>query len=332
MKRNRSSFRISGWCFQFIVYPGLMFFLSGCALRVGPKIVAHDRFDYSSAIAMSWKEQMLMNMVRRRYLDPPFFMDVAQVVASYTFGGTAQINTPSWAGDVSGPAAGVEGHWTESPTITYSPLVGDLFIKSMLKPLSPTSLFFLVQSGWPIDVVLAVAARSVNGLQAGSTMEMFKHSSDPAFYQVLKALRELQQSNSIALRVLEKDEGTSLVFRPRDPSEEMRAKGLEVRKMLGLDATTQEFRLVLGAVSTSDKEIAILTRSMLEIMAEASAGIEIPETDVQEGRATKQVPLADAMMLIRVHSADRKPPANNVFATIKYHEHWFWVDDRDLSS
>ena len=102
--------------------------------------------------------------------------------------------------------------------------------------------------------------------------------------------------------------------------------------MLGLDPNVQEFQLVLGAVSTSDREIAILTRSMLEIMAEASAGIEIPETDLREGRATKQAPLVDTMMVIQVHSADKKPPANNAFTTIKYHEHWFWVDDRDLSS
>ena len=110
---------------------------------------------------------MLLNMVRNRYMDPPFFMDVTQVVASYSFGGEAGINAPDWKGNPVGPAAGASGHWTESPTITYSPLAGDLFIKSLLKPISPASLFSLVQGGWPIDIVFAVAVKSINGLHAG---------------------------------------------------------------------------------------------------------------------------------------------------------------------
>ena len=208
---------------------------------------------------------MLLNMVRNRYMDPPFFMDVTQVVASYNFGGDAAINAPDWKGNPVGPAAGASGHWTESPTITYSPLSGELFIKSLLKPISPASLFFLVQGGWPIDIVFAVAVKSINGLHAGSTTLIQQQAPDLSFYLVLKFMRELQMTDSFALRVIEKGEGTSLIFKPRSTDEEMKAKALEVRKMLGLDLTTHEFRLATGAVPMDDQEIAILTRSMLEI-------------------------------------------------------------------
>jgi hypothetical protein len=63
--------------FLFLPLPLL---LTGCALRVGPKRLTHERFDYSAAIATSWKEQMLTNLVKVRYADPPVFLDIAQVV------------------------------------------------------------------------------------------------------------------------------------------------------------------------------------------------------------------------------------------------------------
>jgi hypothetical protein len=68
----------------FLLPTLLLLWLNGCAARVGPKTLAHDRFDYSAAITQSWKEQMLLNMVKLRYMDPPMFLDVQQVVQQYT--------------------------------------------------------------------------------------------------------------------------------------------------------------------------------------------------------------------------------------------------------
>src|SRR5580765_7393029 len=71
---------------------------TGCK-HLGPTSIAVDRFDYSNAIAESWKQQTLLNIVKLRYMDLPVFMDVASVVSGYSlqtgvsFNGTISTDT-----------------------------------------------------------------------------------------------------------------------------------------------------------------------------------------------------------------------------------------------
>src|SRR5215469_5356024 len=64
--------------------------LTGCLHpRIGPQSLPRDRADYSNSLSDSWKEETLLNIVKVRYLDPPVFVDVGNVIASYTLAQTA---------------------------------------------------------------------------------------------------------------------------------------------------------------------------------------------------------------------------------------------------
>jgi hypothetical protein len=63
----------------FLMIAVALFLISGCAAQ-GAKRIQADRFDYNAAIAQSTREQMLLNIVRSRYLEVPVFLTVSSVL------------------------------------------------------------------------------------------------------------------------------------------------------------------------------------------------------------------------------------------------------------
>ena len=309
--------------------------------NIGPGTIARDRFDYSSAITESWKRQTLLNIVKLRYLDPPIFVDVGQIVSGYTLESTlsasgAVSNDPAGAA-IGGTSAALGGtlRYTDRPTITYVPMTGNKFVRALMTPLPPESVFQAIASGWAADGILVATVNTINGLENQHASLEGATAPDPRFLRVLQLLREIQNSGAIGMRVRKEAPagaaGTLVVVRRRDTAPEVVAKGQELRQLLGLDAGTEEFTLAFGATAQNDREIAVATRSVLHILMAMSMGVDVPEADVQEGRAVAG-PAPDVMQgrMLRVQCSDSTPA--DAYVAVAYRGHWFWIDDKDLRS
>ena len=175
--------------------------LSGCA-SFGPPSVDRDRFDYINAIASSWKQQTLLNIVKLRYADTPVFLDVGQIISGYQLEGTVSVggalNSASAFGDVL--SMGTAGRYTDRPTITYTPLTGANFMHVLMTPIPPPALFMLIEQGWPVDMLMQIGVQRINGI-SNNKGGLRGHAADPDFARLLAALQRLQSSGVLGLRV-----------------------------------------------------------------------------------------------------------------------------------
>ena len=309
---------------------------AGCS-SIGPRTVARDRFDYSSAVSRSWKEQTLLNIVKLRYLDLPVFLDVGQIVAGYTLEEGASLGgTISSKGAVQGDLInmGLTGRFTDRPTITYTPVTGDRFLRGMLEPIPPASVFFLLQSGYAADFMLSLTTESLCGLRNRPAGIGTDRQADPAFLRTIALLRELQASGGFGMRVEPAEKGpaaTVLFFRGEDLDPELVAKIQEVKSLLRLPEKSSRFRLVFSPVRGAETEVAVQTRSLIQVLSGLGSYVEIPELDRTETRAAPMAafPTGDDLPF-HVKCSSSQP--DDAYVAVPYRGSWFSIDDRDWRS
>ncbi|MFN3398639.1 MAG: hypothetical protein ACK4ZS_08935, partial [Sulfurimicrobium sp.] len=98
----------------------VLLLVSGCQ-TIGFGSVPRDRMGYAAAIGDSWKEQMLLNIVKLRYLDTPVYLDVTSVISSYSLESNVGLaaNVFPRATDSNNLGLSAAGRYSESPTISY---------------------------------------------------------------------------------------------------------------------------------------------------------------------------------------------------------------------
>ena len=330
---------IHRWNFVVLTLLFVLITATGCR-SIGPCTVPRDRFEYSSSISESWKRQILLNIVKLRYLDPPIFVDVGQIVAGYSMetGLNAGGAFPETAG-LGGNTATVGGsvRFTDRPTITYTPLTGNKFVKTLMTPLPVDAVFFTVQSGYAADAIFFAAVAAMNGLKNQESTVAGVSPADADFVRALELLRKIQLSGAMGMRVeqdAQEHQATLVTFRSQNISEQTLADIRELRHLLHLDPEANEFKLVFGATGSNNKELAMLTRSLLHIMNTMAVQVDVPSEDIKEGRATpglqNTLPVLEEQRLVRIRSSREKP--TDVYVAVYYRNHWFWIDDRDLKT
>ncbi len=319
----------------------LAFLATGCIHpKIGPKSLPRDRSLYSTSLSDSWKQQMLLNIVKLRYIDPPIFVDVGSIVASYTLsqgatvGGTIVPTGPSGSNNLTLQGTAT---FSNSPTITYTPLTGSTYIKGLMTPFPPARVFVAIQNGMLADETLLASVASINGLRNQQATLTGITPADPAFHRVRELMREIQLSGGIRLYVKEdatKQQTIILGLPTKDLTPEIQAASAELRRLLHLSPDATEFTIVNAPLPSSDTEIAVMTRSLIGILQNMAAQVEVPSEHLARHRAAPGFEagrtLPGLVPMIRIHSSKKKP--DDAFINVYYRDTWFWVDDGDLAS
>jgi len=192
----------------------------------------------------------------------------------------------------------------------------------------------MLQAGYAADFILGLTVESLNGVRNRSTIGGTVREADPEFVRALGLIREAQVAGAFGMRVEEdKVKGSTGVvfFRRDDVPPEIAEKGVEIRRLLKLAADAQKFTLTYSPVRGTDNELAVNSRSMLQIMQAFASYLDVPEAHLKDRSAVpgfENAPTAESVQSnVRIHSGKEKPAG--AFAAVRYRDYWFWVDNGD---
>ena len=327
-----------------VVYCLMIFFLTvlaGCNTG-GPASVRVGRAHYNIAIQQTNGEQLLLNLVRLRYRDTPYFLEVASVSTTFDFGASASagLSLVESSDNTYGIDTGIS--YSEQPTVTYTPLQGNDFVTQLMSPIELDRILLLYHSGWSIDRIFRVTVQNINGLKnapnaSGPTPDGVPVYED--FSKVTRLLRDLQVKGVLEMGqvVPGEHEKPGIELQIADHAVNC-SEVKELCELLGLEFGRTHFTLTAGVGSGGKDRIVVVPRSLISSFFYLSQSVQPPEKDELAGRVTvskdKEGNLFDWSKvtggLMEIRSAKKRP--QNAYMLVYYRGSWFYIDDSDLAS
>ena len=316
----------------------LALFLSGCA-GVGPQALKEARFNYNLAVQLSSNEQMLLNLVRLRYRDNPVFLEITNISTQFSLSGgvNASANVKEAYPDTYSFGLGLS--YAEKPTISFTPLHGEQFVRRLLSPIPLEHLVLLCNSGWRVDRILRLCVQRIQGTKNAPTASGPTPELKPEFEEFLKLaalMQRLHRQKYIDFGYKRfKDHLYPALLVHREAS--THPDFLKLRKMLKL-GDYNFYPLTPEMASESDRFITVQTRSLIGVLFYLSQGVIPPEEDFKKGKVTlTRFPdgapfdwrsLLGDLFVVRV---SKQPPPEAAVA-VHYRGHWFYIADDDLNT
>jgi len=328
---------------------GFVLFLSvvalyGCQSTFGPSALENTHPAYNQAITTSLDQQMLLNLVRLKYRDSPYFLDVASVTASLELVGSVGVESSSNLDSgvsIIQPNIGVG--YADRPTISYSPLRGEDFLKSVLSPIPLEAILVMTQSGWSVQRIFAITIERLNDLHNAPSASGPTPEREPPykeFKRLLYLLRDLQIEGLIEIGpALDKNSSNLVILLEAYSAHQTTID--EIRLLLGIvgEKQTNQFKISTNFLEKTEGKWNVRPRSIVSVLFYLSQNVEIPQEHFDAGLVTRTrtkdgKPFdwddTPAGILFQVKSSKTKP--SNAFISVPYRGQWFYILDNDLQS
>lgn len=289
--------------------------LSGCLAGQG---VRTTRQPFNEALQYTSKQQMLLNIVRLKYNEPPEFLAVPSVTESLSYSG----NTNAGFSPFGLTGWGLGASAAERPTISYSPLEDEEFNRRLVSPIPRDVIDLLGATGRSPGQLLRLTVKNINDVDNASSAGGPTPDFAPEFREFKYAtsiLDHLHTTRQVEItHVSSKDEkagldekrGNELTSKRRtrrqdtgesDVSAEDDASGISaaLRKLASevseKSGRQQDFGRLIQNLTKSEAEqiVAAMSRAdkykMIEQMIRDELSEELDETEIKEEEIKKFV-------------------------------------------
>ena len=321
---------------------------TGCTTISG-NVLRDNRDKFNEISQITNAEQLLQNIVRLRYANSPYFLEISSVSTSATMGASLSI-----AGNTASAGLGLSPNTYISPTVSYSqtpsfvfqPLTGEKFARQLLRPVDLRTLALLRTAGWDLREILLVMVDNINGIPNAPAATQFTSDVVPEnaeFRRVVDLLDRLEASGLVQVGVdsgpAAQDPRIDIVLSLQiDRAAAATPDGQELIRRLALDPTALTYRLVAAAAGGGGKNIAVKPRSVLAAMRYLSKGMDVPDADLAAGylpvlrKPDGTIFEWNALLagVFRVRTADIVPAT--AYVRVQHQGRWFYIDNADLKS
>jgi len=331
----------------------LIFALSGCQSKFGPGALKNTHAPYNQAVVQTLNEQMLLNLVRMKYRDKPFFLKVGSITASLTFAGSLGMETElavGSGGSLLEPQFGIS--YADKPTISYTPLQGEDFLKSVLSSLPLQAVLVMTQSGWSVERIFGLCMERINDLYNAPRASGPTPGEEPVyrkFKRLMTLFRILQLNGDLEigpdLNLDSNDRDLVILFELSNINHDVLVEISDLleystKSTVSIKRNKSTNKVIINNdfINSKPGEINVRTRSISSIMYYLSQNVHIPEKHVEAGLVTVTKTLdgegefdwgeTPAGSMFEVSVSEDYP--ENAFIAVPYRDHWFYIVDNDL--
>ncbi|QVL54822.1 MAG: hypothetical protein KFB95_05760 [Simkaniaceae bacterium] len=328
--------------------------LTGCHVSSRTSMYGSGgRTSYNIAAQNTTNQELLLNLVRLRYSDTPYFLELNGITTQFNFSGkvSPSIKIPGFDND--NPAAfGAEMGWSNQPTIQYSPLEGKDFAIQLMQPLDLRIIQGLLFTGWDVDRVFRLLIQHMADISNASSASgpiPLKPPHYKKFFECLHLLRHFQALGQLQVGIRyiptgEKhiSEDDACKERPNAIQISFPVNGEDSDRLAdlleGIKKSKGRYVLNMRQAFNEAAEIGIMTRSLLSTMYYLSLGVAVPPRDIEAGTVAMTKNSDGTFFnwedvvgdLFNVKSSPHYP--KNAYLAVAYRGNWFYIDDGDINS
>jgi len=350
----------------FIILAAAVILINGCTF--GPRQLRDGHLAYNETVRLASDQELLLNIVRLRYLDTIEFMSINSISSQLSFSVSVGTRFGKEMGDSSNLGIG-EAAWANRPTFTFIPQRGGGFAKMVTTPVPVSVLASLAAADWDVPVLFQLMTQDVNGNENVSgfinegfleftgllgdlqkranlyfgTIEIRENISAPIpkesvsgtdLVEAAKSDYRFDLDDSGKNYVLTRPLNQPVLYIPQEAPERKRLyELLHLQHLKGPYVELQAGKYPEEALDEINL-IMVSTRSILDTIAYLAGGVEVPEAHIANGWATADWPAEvahskDLKGLLRIHVSENRPPDT---LAIRYRGYWFYLSENDSRS
>ena len=350
---------------QLVICALLTFLAVGCS--VGPRQLEKGHIAYNAAVKAGKDDELLLNIVRLRYLDTIDFMATTSVSSQLEFSVSLGGQTGTDLGEITSIGRGGVSYSTR-PTFTFIPQRGLEFSKQLVEPVDLDTLTYLIAADWDMNLLFRLLVRAMNDLQNELGLP------NPQFREAMTHLAVLQVNDELFVGFVEDTEeisdsidaaqvsGNDLVeaarsgfeFRRQSPGGDFvltasrpkptlvinsqRKEAAAIVRLLGLKTDGRmvyelEEGTAINLMEPERDKILVRTRSLLGAIIYLSQGVKVPDEHIKQGLTPREWPPGnvgiDITDLFQVRFSGTNP---NTDLAVQHRGYWFYIPDTDFAS